>query len=81
MIGRPEWFTNKRYTGTGIRPNTWQGWVYVLVAIAMVAFVRWQPYWDWSQQVRNTVTIVIAVVVVLDVIHIMYILNKNKGNE
>jgi len=81
MIGRPDWFANKRYTGMGIRPKTWQGWAYILVAIAMVASVRWQPYWDWSQQVRNTITIVIAAVVVLDAIHIMYILNKNKGNE
>ena len=29
----------------------------------------------------NTITIILAVVVVLDAIHIMYILNKNKGNE
>jgi hypothetical protein len=81
MIGRPDWFT-KKYFGIGVRPKTWQGWAYILVAIALIAFVWWQPLWDWSQQTRNTITIVLAAVVVLDTIHIMYILNKNnKGNE
>ena len=82
MIGRPDWFANKRYTGTGIRPRTWQGWVYVLIAILLIVFIRWQPFWDWSNQTRNILTIVLAVIVVLDAIHIMYVLNKkNKGNQ
>ena len=80
MIGRPDWFTKKKF-GIGIRPKTWQGWAYLLAAIALIVFVMWQPYWDWSYQTRNTITIVLAVVVVLDAIHIMYILNKNKDNK
>ena len=80
MIGRPDWFTKKNF-GMGIRPKTWQGWVYILIAIALIVFVRWQPYWDWSNQVRNTITIVLAAVVALDAIHIMYILNKNKSKD
>jgi hypothetical protein len=82
MIGRPDWFANKRYAGTGIRPKTWQGWVYILIAISLIVFIRWQPFWDWSNQIRNIFTIAFAVVVVLDAIHIMYLLNKNnKGNK
>ena len=81
MIGRPYWFTKKNF-GFGIRPKTWQGWVYILIAIALILFVRWQPYWDWSNQVRNIITIILAAAVVLDAIHIMYIINKNnKSNE
>jgi len=80
MIGRPDWFTKKKF-GIGIRPKTWQGWAYLLAAIALIVFVMWQPYWDWSYQTRNTITIVLAVVVALDAIHIMYILNKNNKNN
>ena len=80
MIGRPDWF-KKKYSGLGIRPATWQGWVYFLIAIALIAFVWWQPLWDWSDKVRNTIMIVLVVVMVLDTIHIIYILNKNEGNE
>ncbi len=80
MIGRPDWF-KKKYSGIGIKPKTWQGWVYFLTAIALIAFVWWQPLWDWSDQVRNTIMIMLIVVMVLDTIHIMYLLNKNEGNE
>jgi hypothetical protein len=81
MIGRPDWFT-KRNFGIGIRPKTWQGWAYILIAIALIVFTQWQSFWEWSSQIRNTIAIVLAVMVVLDAIHIMYILNiKNKGNK
>ena len=80
MIGRPDWFTKKNF-GIGIRPKSWQGWVYILIAIALILFTRWQSYWDWSDLIRNTVTVVLVAVVVIDAIHIMYVLNKNKGNE
>ena len=79
MIGRPDWFTKKNF-GFGIRPKTWQGWVYLLAAIALIVFLRWQTFWDWSEQVKNIITIVLAVIVVVDAVHIMYILN-NKDRE
>jgi len=71
--------TNRRYTGIGIRPKTWQGWVYVLIVVALVVFMRWQPFWEWTVQTRDMLTITWAVVVVLDVIYIMIILNRKKG--
>ena len=71
----------KKYSGIGIKPKTWQGWIYFLIAIALIVFIWWQPLWDWSDQVRNAITIILIVVVVLDTIHIMYLLNKNEGNE
>jgi CDP-diglyceride synthetase len=80
MIGRPDWFA-KRNFGIGIRPKTWQGWIYVLVAIALIVFIVWQPFWDWSNQTRNILIIAFVVTLVLDAIHIMNLLNKNKkGN-
>ena len=81
MIGRPEWFSNKRYTGIGIRPKTWQGWVYIAVALGLVIFIRWQPFWDWSNQTKNILTIAWAVILVLDAIHITYLLNKKKKED
>ena len=29
MFGKPEWFVKKKL-GWGLRPKTWQGWVYTL---------------------------------------------------
>lgn len=81
MLGRPDWFTTRRYTGLGIRPRTWQGWAYILAVLILLIFIRWQPFWDWSQQTRNILTIIWAFIVVLDVIHIMYVLNKKKQGQ
>ena len=78
MIGKPDWFTTRKYTGIGIRPKTWQGWVYILIILAIVLFIWWQPFWEWTPKTRNTIIITWAVIVVLDSIHIMYLLYKRK---
>ncbi len=78
MIGRPDWFAKKKYTGWGIRPKTWQGWVYILVAILVIIFIYYQPWWDWSLQVRRTVTLIWAGLFIADVLHIFFLISKQK---
>ncbi len=38
MIGNPNWFKRRTYTGWGITPKTWQGWAYI-AAVATLAIV------------------------------------------
>ena len=38
MIGNPNWFKRRAYTGWGITPKTWQGWAYI-AAVATLAIV------------------------------------------
>jgi UDP-N-acetylmuramyl pentapeptide phosphotransferase/UDP-N-acetylglucosamine-1-phosphate transferase len=33
MIGNPKWFSQRKYSGWGLTPNCWQGWLYIGVAI------------------------------------------------
>jgi hypothetical protein len=42
MIGRPEWFTYRVF-GWGIRPKTWQGWVYLAGFLGVIALVSILP--------------------------------------
>ena len=35
LIGKPEWFTYRIF-GWGVAPKTWQGWVYLAVAAALI---------------------------------------------
>ena len=79
MIGRPDWFAARRYAGIGLRPKTWQGWVYIAVVLILFLFIRWQPFWDWSNQIKNILTIAWAFILVIDAIHITYMLNKNRN--
>jgi hypothetical protein len=39
MIGKPEWFSRRKYTGWGFNPKTWQGWVYVLVMVSPIIII------------------------------------------
>jgi hypothetical protein len=33
MFAKPGWFGRRKYTGWGLTPKTWQGWVYTLVLV------------------------------------------------
>jgi hypothetical protein len=39
MIGKPEWFKRRKYSGWGFTPATWQGWVYILVMIVPIIVI------------------------------------------
>lgn len=36
MIAQKEWFGRRKYTGWGVTPKTWQGWVYIAVAVGLL---------------------------------------------
>jgi hypothetical protein len=49
MVAKKPWFGPKR-VGRGGRPQTWQGWVFVLAGVAVEALVIWalhayEPGW------------------------------------
>ena len=33
MIAKPEWFNQRKYSGWGVTPRSWQGWAYTLAII------------------------------------------------
>lgn len=72
MIGKPKWFTYRIF-GWGIRPRTWQGWVYVLIAIALVGLTMILPL---PQTMKMWLFGIVIGLFVLDVLHIMTLLHK-----
>jgi len=69
MLGRPEWFTRRKYGGWGIRPTTWQGYLYI--AFLILPFVFFQAVPSVNQDLRVQVTIVWLTILVTDVGRIM----------
>lgn len=69
MIGKPEWFTRRKYLGWGVYPKTWQGWVYIAIFILPFAIFQALPF--WSVQTRMIVTGVWLLLLIVDVIDIM----------
>lgn len=45
MLGNPKWFKRRKYTGWGLTPATWQGWLYVGILICSVFFVSLVTIW------------------------------------
>lgn len=75
MIGKPEWFRRRKYTGWGFTPISWQGWLYVAVAIIpLVLLTSFSPMSQW----RIVATVVWAVILCIDFINIMIHLPKDE---
>ncbi len=70
MIGKKEWFTTKRYFGWGLRPVTWQGWVYVGGYLAVLMFIVYQPFWVVDNNTGFALTVGWNVLFLADAIHI-----------
>ncbi len=76
MIGKPEWFQRRKYSGWGIVPKTWQGYVYIAVMIIPLIFFHALPY--WSATTKTIVTIILAVIFGIDVIDIMIRMKRDE---
>jgi len=69
MLGKPFWFQRRKYGGWGVYPKTWQGWVYIAVAVAIISLIQFIPFGD--AQTKTIVTLILVAILVLDIIHIM----------
>jgi hypothetical protein len=78
MIGKPDWFKRRKYTGWGITPANWKGWAYI-GGIILVIFII-QFLLPLSQKIKTITTYAWVLLIVLDVIHIMVNL-KNDERE
>ncbi|MBR9701895.1 hypothetical protein GOV13_03155 [Candidatus Pacearchaeota archaeon] len=78
MIGKPEWFKRRKYTGWGITPKTWQGWVYVAVFVTLIIGFHTIPTLD--NTTRTIGTGLWLLVLGIDSIDIMIHLKKDERN-
>lgn len=68
MIANPKWFNRRIYSGWGLTPNCWQGWVYITAYILPVVIVTSLPL---AQNIKNIFSIILMALLVADVLHIM----------
>lgn len=76
MIAKPEWFERRKYSGWGVTPRSWQGWVYTLAIFVPLVIFQALPYLD--AQVRTAGTVFWVVFVLLDLLPIMVTLKKDE---
>jgi len=76
MIGKPEWFTRRKYGGWGLMPKTWQGWVYIAVIIIPIIIIQSLPFLDVVA--RSIITAIWALFLIVDVTIIMAKMKKDE---
>ncbi len=75
MIGKPEWFQRRKYSGWGFSPKTWQGYAYIAALIAVLFGLQLLPL---GGNPKLVIMIVFAGVFTLDTIDIMMRLKKDE---
>ena len=75
MIGNPKWFNLRKYTGWGLTPNCWQGWLYV--AIFIIPFIIFDSV-SLNQNFKNIFTPIWIAVFLIDIFHIMTQIKKDE---
>lgn len=76
VIAKPDWFGRRKYTGWGVTPKTWQGWIYL--AAVLLPFIIFQSLPYWSQETKVTVTIVWIIFLFIDIGDVMIRMKKDE---
>ncbi len=79
MIGQAEWFERRKYTGWGLSPKNWKGWVYIIVII--IPLVVFQALPLWTTKTRILVTGAWALFLFVDVIDMMIHIKKDEREK
>lgn len=79
MIGKPEWFSRRKYTGWGVTPKTWQGWLYMALVIIPFAIFQALPFWNNTS--RIAVTAIWIIFLIIDIIDIMIRMKKDEREK
>jgi hypothetical protein len=80
MLGKPEWFQRRKYTGWGLTPKTWQGWVYVLAIILPIVAMQYFFPDNW----KVPATLIWAGIFCIDIIYMMITFKQDereRGHE
>lgn len=75
MIGNPKWFSPRKYTGWGLTPNCWQGWLYIAAIVLPIALINQISLpGSWS----TILSLIWALVFTADFIHIFLNMKKDE---
>jgi hypothetical protein len=77
MIGKPEWFTYRIF-GWGLAPKTKEGWLYILIAIAIAAGIALIPM---EESYRIALIVGFIAILVMDVVHVMTQLSRTHDER
>ncbi|HSX37804.1 MAG TPA: hypothetical protein VLE95_03125 [Chlamydiales bacterium] len=79
MLGNPKWFKKRKYSGWGLTPITWQGWVYVGALVFAFFFISAVTVWLNIQAIYQVgVVLLMLAAIVLDTVDISARINSDE---
>lgn len=78
MIGNPKWFSQRKYSGWGLTPNSWQGWAYIGFIALPLIFVDQLPI---NEQFKTVFLFIWGLVFVVDFIDIMRKIKRDERDK
>ncbi len=79
MIGKPEWFKRRKYTGWGYQPKTKEGWIYIAAVIGIL--IAFQSIPNLDNKTRTIGTAIWMLVLAIDSVDIMTHLKKDERSH
>lgn len=76
MLGKPAWFRRRKYGGWGVFPSTWQGWIYVAIALLPLFVIQQLTF--WPSATRLAISLAWLGLVLVDVFDIMARLPRDE---
>jgi len=79
MFANPKWFKRRKYTGWGITPASWQGWLYLLGFLSFILIV-YSVLHSFGVKQEYTIVVVafLMALMVVDAVIIMCRLTKDE---
>lgn len=75
MIGNPKWFNVRKYSGWGLTPNCWQGWLYIIIFIIPIAII---DSINLGPKFKSIFIGAWTVLLLIDVFHMMTQIKKDE---
>lgn len=79
MLGNPKWFKKRKYTGWGLTPIAWQGWVYVGALLFSIFFVTLVTVWLKIQPLYQIgILLLMLALIVIETVSISARINSDE---
>ncbi|MFZ5955365.1 MAG: hypothetical protein ACOYT4_02985 [Nanoarchaeota archaeon] len=76
VIAKPEWFQRRKYTGWGLSPKDWRGWLYIGVILAVIFLIQLIPFQNDS--IKIVFNMIFAVLIIIDLLDVMFKMKKDE---
>ncbi len=76
MIGNPNWFETRKYSGWGLKPRTWQGWLYICILATPLIMLQLIP--TIESKIRLSFTAIWLLFILIETIDIMIRIKRDE---